>query len=133
MANACLGYPFFITGTVVRGDQVGRQLGYPTANIVIDERYKLIPSDGIYAARVNVGGEEYDGMAYIGSRPTINGLTRNIEVNIFDFSQDIYNQRIRLEFLHFIRGDMKFSSLDELKAQIALDKIKVMELLEKDR
>jgi riboflavin kinase/FMN adenylyltransferase len=129
LANAFLGYPFFTTGTVVRGDQVGRQLGYPTANIVISEGYKLIPSDGIYAAKVKVAGKVYGGMAYIGSRPTVNGITRNIEVNIFDFDQDIYNQRISMEFLHFIRGDVRFSSLDELKTQIALDKVEVEKLL----
>jgi riboflavin kinase/FMN adenylyltransferase len=129
MANTCLGYKFFITGTVVRGDQVGRQIGYPTANIVIGERYKLIPSDGIYAAKVKIGGWEYKGMAYIGSRPTINGITRNIEVNLFDFDQEVYNQRIQMEFVDFIRDDMRFSSLDELKEQIALDKVEVMKRL----
>jgi riboflavin kinase/FMN adenylyltransferase len=129
LANTYLGYPFFITGAVVRGDMLGRQIGYPTANIVIEERYKLIPSDGIYAVRVEISGAVYDGMAYIGSRPTVNGSTRNIEVNIFDFASDIYNQQIRMEFLHFIRADMRFSSLDELKAQIALDKIEVLRVL----
>lgn len=128
-ANTLLSYPFFITGTVARGDQVGRQIGYPTANIMIEERYKLIPSDGIFAAAVDVAGSVYKGMAYIGSRPTINGLTRNIEVNIFDFGHEIYNQPIRMHFLNFIRGDMKFSSLEELKEQIAKDKLEVMRLL----
>ena len=129
LANTFLGYPFFITGTVTRGDQVGRQIGFPTANIVIDEHYKLIPSDGIFAVKVKVAGEVYNGMGYIGSRPTINGLTRNIEVNIFDFDKDIYNQPIRMEFHNFVRGDMKLSSLDELKAQIAKDKEQVKRLL----
>ena len=122
LANSFLGYPFFITGTVVRGDQIGRQLGYPTANIVVEEKYKLIPADGIFAVTVTVAGNQYKGMAYIGSRPTVNGLTRNIEVNIFDFDQDIYNQAIRMEFLHYVRGDIKFASLDELKVQLAKDK-----------
>ncbi|MDR3696167.1 bifunctional riboflavin kinase/FAD synthetase [Mucilaginibacter sp.] len=129
LANTFLGYPFYITGTVVRGDQLGRQIGYPTANIVISETYKLIPSHGIFAARVKIDGNVYDGMAYIGSRPTINGLTRNIEVNIFDFDQDIYNRRIQMQFLNFVRDDMKFDSLDELKAQIAKDKVEVERLL----
>jgi riboflavin kinase/FMN adenylyltransferase len=129
LANSYLGYPFFITGTVIRGDQIGRQLGYPTANIVVEEKYKLIPADGIFAVTVNVAGHEYKGMAYIGSRPTINGLTRNIEVNIFDFDQEIYNQPIRMEFLHYVRGDIKFSSLDELKVQLAKDKEDVLALL----
>jgi riboflavin kinase/FMN adenylyltransferase len=129
LANTFLGYPFYISGTVTRGDQIGRQIGYPTANIVIEERYKLIPSDGIFAVKVNIADAVYNGMAYIGSRPTVNGLTRNIEVNIFDFDHDIYNQQIRMEFHNFVRGDMKFASLDELKTQIAKDKIEVIRLL----
>jgi riboflavin kinase/FMN adenylyltransferase len=128
LANAFLGYPFFITGKVVRGDQIGRQIGYPTANIVVEEKYKLIPGDGIFAVTVIVANQKYKGMAYIGSRPTVNGLTRNIEVNIFDFNEEIYNQTIRMEFHHYIRGDVKFSSLDELKVQLAQDKVDVLSL-----
>jgi riboflavin kinase/FMN adenylyltransferase len=129
LANTLLGYPFFITGRIVRGDQIGRQLGYPTANIVIPETYKLIPSDGIFAAKVKIEGVKYGGMAYIGTRPTINGTRRNIEVNIFDFDKEIYNQQVSMEFHNFVRGDMKFDSLDELKAQIAMDKVEVEKLL----
>lgn len=129
LANEFLGYPFFITGTVIRGDQIGRQIGYPTANIVIEERYKLIPGDGIFAVKVKVSGEYYKGMAYIGTRPTLNGVTRNIEVNIFDFDKDIYNQQIRMEFYHFVREDIKFNSLGELKEQLAKDKLDVAALL----
>ncbi|MFB0498535.1 riboflavin kinase/FMN adenylyltransferase [Mucilaginibacter sp. OAE612] len=128
LANAFLGYPFFITGKVVRGDQIGRQLGYPTANIVVEEKYKLIPCDGIFAVTVIIADQKYKGMAYIGSRPTVNGLTRNIEVNIFDFNEEIYNQTIRMEFHHYIRGDVKFSSLEELKVQLAQDKADVLNL-----
>jgi riboflavin kinase/FMN adenylyltransferase len=128
LANTCLGYPFFITGKVVRGDQIGRQIGYPTANIVVEEKYKLIPSDGIFAVKVIIADQQYKGMAYIGTRPTVNGLTRNIEVNIFDFNEEIYNQNIRMEFHQYIRGDVKFSSLDELKVQLAQDKVDVLNL-----
>ncbi|WP_413669880.1 bifunctional riboflavin kinase/FAD synthetase [Mucilaginibacter sp. Mucisp86] len=128
LANTFLGYPFFITGKVVRGDQIGRQIGYPTANIVVEEKYKLIPGDGIFAVTVIIADQKYKGMAYIGSRPTVNGLTRNIEVNIFDFNEEIYNQTIRMEFHHYIRGDVKFSSLDELKVQLAQDKVDVLSL-----
>ncbi|RYE12137.1 MAG: bifunctional riboflavin kinase/FAD synthetase [Sphingobacteriales bacterium] len=127
-ANSFLGYPFFITGTVIRGDQIGRTIGYPTANILISERYKQIPSDGIFAVKVKVDGKEYKGMAYIGQRPTVNGITRNIEVNIFDFDEDIYNKQVRMEFYHFIRGDIKFASLDELIDQLAKDKEAVLKL-----
>jgi riboflavin kinase/FMN adenylyltransferase len=128
-ANECLGYPFFITGKVIRGDQLGRQLGYPTANISVEENYKLIPADGIFAVKVKVDGKPYSGMAYIGHRPTVNGMTRNIEVNIFDFKADIYNQQVRMEFLHFVRGDIKFESLDGLVVQLGKDKEAVLELL----
>ncbi|GGH13311.1 bifunctional riboflavin kinase/FAD synthetase [Mucilaginibacter phyllosphaerae] len=129
IANECLGYPFFITGKVVRGDQLGRELGYPTANIQIEENYKLIPADGIFAVKVKIAGKGYTGMAYIGHRPTVNGMTRNIEVNIFDFSSEIYNQQIRMEFLHFVRGDVKFESLEQLVVQLGKDKEDVQALL----
>jgi len=129
IANECLGYPFFITGKVIRGDQLGRELGYPTANLLVEESYKLIPDDGIFAVRVKVNGQRYNGMAYIGHRPTVNGMSRNIEVNIFDFSEDIYNQQLRMEFLHFVRGDIKFASLEELVVQLGKDKEDVQALL----
>lgn len=129
LANTFLGYPFFISGKVGRGDKIGRQIGYPTANIVIEETYKLIPCDGIYSAKVTVKGETHKGMAYIGTRPTINGITRNIEVNIFDFNADVYGEDIRMEFYHFVRGDIKFTGLDELIVQLAKDKEDVLELM----
>jgi riboflavin kinase/FMN adenylyltransferase len=132
LANDFLGYPFFITGKVTRGDQIGRQLGYPTANIVIEEKYKLIPGDGIFAVKVEVHHVMYTGMAYIGTRPTINGIRRNIEVNIFDFDQEIYYEQIRMEFHHFVRGDIKFTGLDDLKVQLAQDKIDVLRLMDQN-
>jgi riboflavin kinase/FMN adenylyltransferase len=122
LANEFLGYPFFISGKVNRGDQIGRTIGYPTANILIEETYKLIPGDGIFAVKVWLDDKEHNGMGYIGHRPTINGMTRNIEVNIFDFNQDIYSQPIRMEFLHFVRGDIKFTSLEDLTIQLGKDK-----------
>jgi riboflavin kinase/FMN adenylyltransferase len=129
LANEFLGYPFFITGKVTRGDQIGRQIGFPTANIAIEEKYKLIPGDGIFAVKVKVDGTLYKGMAYIGTRPTINGIRRNIEVNIFDFDKDIYYHQISMEFHYFVRGDMKLDGLEALKAQIAQDKIDILRLL----
>ena len=128
LANEFLGYPFFISGKVNRGDQIGRTIGYPTANILIEETYKLIPANGIFAVKVWLDDKEYKGMGYIGHRPTINGITRNIEVNIFDFNQDIYTQPIRMEFLYYVRGDIKFTSLDELMIQLGKDKEAVMNL-----
>src|ERR1700761_5826940 len=131
LANEFLGYPFYITGKVNRGDQIGRTIGYPTANILIEETYKLIPADGIFAVKVILDGQEHKGMGYIGHRPTINGMTRNIEVNIFDFNRDIYSQSIRMEFLHYVRGDIKFTSLEDLTIQLGKDKEAVMALLNK--
>jgi riboflavin kinase/FMN adenylyltransferase len=129
LANEFLGYPFFITGKVTRGDQIGRTIGYPTANILVEETYKLIPADGIFAAKVKINNAVYTGMAYIGSRPTISGITRNIEVNIFDFDQEVYGEQIKLEFLHFIRSDIKFSSLEELTVQLSKDKEDTLRLV----
>ncbi|NCD71597.1 bifunctional riboflavin kinase/FAD synthetase [Mucilaginibacter agri] len=129
LANEFLGYEFYITGKVIKGDQLGRQLGYPTANLLVEEKYKLIPGDGIFAVKVCIEDKIYKGMAYIGQRPTINGMTRNIEVNIFDFDQDIYNQTIRMDFYYFVRGDIKFNSLDELVVQLGKDKEDVLKLL----
>ena len=129
LANNFLGYPFYITGKVGRGDQIGRTIGYPTANIMIGETYKLIPDDGIFSAKVIIRGTSYKGMAYIGSRPTINGITRNIEVNIFDFNTEIYGEEIRMEFYNYVRGDVKFDGLEGLKIQLAKDKDDVLALL----
>ena len=128
-ANEFLGYPFFISGKVNRGDQIGRTIGYPTANILVEEAYKLIPKEGIFAVKVHLPDGAHNGMGYIGHRPTINGMTRNIEVNIFDFDRDIYTQPIRMELLHFVRDDMKLSSLEELTDQLGKDKIAVQKLL----
>jgi len=128
LANEFLGYSFFISGKVNRGDQIGRTIGYPTANILVEENYKLIPSDGIYAVKVYLDTVEHTGMGYIGQRPTINGMTRNIEVNIFDFNHDIYTQTIRMELLHYVRGDIKFESLEQLTAQLGKDKEDVLAL-----
>jgi riboflavin kinase / FMN adenylyltransferase len=129
LANTFLGYPFFVSGYVGRGDQIGRQIGYPTANIMIEERYKLIPADGIYAVKVKIENGIYNGMGYIGTRPTLNGISRNIEVNLFDFNRDIYGQQISMEFYHFVRDDIKFTSLAELTDQLARDKADVIGLL----
>jgi len=142
LASDYLGYPFSIFGKVIKGDKIGRTIGFPTANIFVEETYKLIPGDGIYAVTVemspefkeedsaqktelqtpNSGLRTYKGMAYIGQRPTINGMTRNIEVNIFDFNQEIYGQDIKMNFLKFLRHDVKFTGLEALTIQLQKDK-----------
>lgn len=126
LANKYLGYAFSIYGPVIKGDKIGRTIGFPTANIFVPETYKLIPGDGIYAVTVEMGEEKnpeiYRGMAYIGQRPTINGMTRNIEVNIFDFNREIYGQNIKMNFLAFLREDVKFTGLEALTKQLQKDK-----------
>ncbi|MEZ4988136.1 MAG: bifunctional riboflavin kinase/FAD synthetase [Saprospiraceae bacterium] len=122
-ANKWLGYSFRLTGKVVKGQQIGTGLGYPTANIVPHQSVKLIPADGIYAVRVEYEGVSYDGMLYIGSRPTVNkGLARSIEVNIFDFAKDIYGDNITVELVAFLRDDAVFDNLDALKTQLQKDR-----------
>ncbi len=121
-ATTLLGKAYSLTGRVVPGDKLGRILGFPTANIEIDTRYKLVPSDGVYAVRVGYQHAYYNGMLYIGNRPTINGVKRNIEVNIFDFNKDIYGDNITIHFHKLLRGDIRFQDLEELKAQLAKDK-----------
>lgn len=155
VANELMSHPFSLSGKVIRGDQIGRTLGYPTANLFIEESYKIIPSDGIYAVEVEIKDSRnknqvidnpfqpnqseiknqkskiYKGMAYIGHRPTINGMSQNIEVNIFDFADDIYHQSIQLNFLHFIRHDIKFESLEKLTEQLSRDKENTLAFFEK--
>ena len=111
------------------GDKLGRLLGYPTANIEIDTKYKLIPADGIYAVTVLHEHTTYKGMLYIGNRPTVNGTKRNIEVNIFDFAKDIYGESLTLYFHKLIRGDAKFSDLEGLKVQLGIDKQDALRIL----
>jgi riboflavin kinase/FMN adenylyltransferase len=130
-ANAFLGRNYAITGRVVHGEKIGRSLGFPTANISIKENYKLIPADGIYAVRVCLKYNKFDGMLNIGNRPTIGGDHKTIEVNIFDFNEDIYESEISIEFVDLIRKEIKFSSLDALKEQLKIDKQSVTERLSK--
>ncbi len=100
---------------MVHGDKIGRGLGFPTANISVEEKYKLIPADGIYAVHVFLEKKQFGGMLYIGNRPTLAGKNKTIEVNIFDFNQDIYGQQLRISFIEHIRGDMTLDSLIRLQ------------------
>jgi riboflavin kinase/FMN adenylyltransferase len=124
-----LGRPYSIHGKVVMGEQVGRKIGFPTANIQVDDKVKLIPSDGVYAVKVTVNNEGYSGMLNIGVRPTLNGMTKSIEVNIFDFNKDIYGENLSLDFFDLIRKEKKFASLTELQEQLVRDKIEVEKIL----
>ena len=122
-AQKLLGRPYTLSGIVIKGDQFGRQLGYPTANIYIAEEFKLIPRDGVYAMMVHLKSGIYQGMMNIGIRPTISGKRRQIEVNIFEFEEDIYGQSIKLEFVSRLREERRFESKDHLKEQLGRDKI----------
>jgi riboflavin kinase / FMN adenylyltransferase len=133
-ANQLLAYPFFFSGKVVKGNQLGRTLGYPTANLEPDSAEKLIPADGVYAVEAQLlpdgdqspalfEGERFKGMMGIGIRPTINGTHRTIEVNLFDFDQDIYGREMRVFVIKYLRPELKFNNLDELKAALAQDKL----------
>jgi riboflavin kinase / FMN adenylyltransferase len=125
-AVGLLGHPYLLSGLVVKGRGVGRKLGYPTANIKVDDGLKLIPGDGVYAARALAGKKIYQGMLYIGSRPTFGGKSaRAIEFNAFGTPGNLYGRELILEVLKFIRPDRKFGSLEELKQAITGDQIKI--------
>lgn len=128
---ACgLGYPYFLNGTIVSGRRVGHKLGYPTANLQPDDPDKLVPANGVYAVRVEIGGQSYGGMLNIGLRPTLdNGDDRSIEVHILDFHRDIYGQSLRLTFVQRIRSERKFDSLDALSLQLRQDAAQIRALL----
>jgi riboflavin kinase/FMN adenylyltransferase len=120
---------FVLTGAVVRGNQLGRTIGFPTANLIPGEDKVLSINNGVYAARVKIDDKMYDGMANIGIRPTLDQHTLTVEVHIFDFSEDLYDQTISIFFYDFIRPERKFSGLEELKSQLAKDKITILDIL----
>jgi riboflavin kinase/FMN adenylyltransferase len=124
-ANQLLGYTYFFSGDVVEGSKLGRSIGYPTANIASEEKSKLIPCDGVYAVDIMVSDEpdkKYRAMMNIGFRPTVEGTKRMIEINIFQFERMIYGKSLKVFVKKFLRHEEKFSGLEALKAQLALDK-----------
>ena len=148
MANKLLGYTFFFEGEVVHGNKLGRQLGYPTANLKVHDHEKIIPGDGIYAVYVSIKkgmqneeatmdevnsfpikDAQYKGMMSIGFRPTVDGKKRVIEVNVFDFSREIYGKTMRVYVKKFLRAEVKFNSLEDLVKQIDQDKIDSLQVL----
>ena len=133
-ANALLGYPYLFEGFVVRGNQIGRTIGFPTANLHINNEEKIIPSNGVYAVKVKgicLGDTIYNGMMNIGIRPTVDGQKKVIEVHILDFDQDIYEQNLTVMVYEYIRGEVKFDGLESLKAQLAKDRITAAAILKK--
>lgn len=139
VADKLLGYEFFFSGTVVDGDKLGRKLGYPTANLRIDNEEKIIPGNGIYAVYAELqkqptvdsqqSATRLKGMMSIGFRPTVDGKKRVIEVNVFDFNKDIYGQILRVYVKKYLRAEIKFDSLDALVKQIDQDKVDSLEVL----
>ena len=126
-----LGRFFCLTGKVVKGDGLGKQINYPTANILIKEDYKIIPKDGVYYIKTEVDNKLYNGMMNIGHRPTIGTKEKSIEVNLFNFDRDIYDKIISVDVVEKIRDEKKFSSIEALKAQLAKDEEHCLKLINK--
>ena len=129
LANEYLGYAYFLTGEVVKGKQLGRTIGFPTANIQIKEDYKLIPKNGVYVVKTFIGQKEVFGMMNIGFNPTVNGQKQTIEVNLFDFNADIYGEKLEISLLKYLREEQKFGSVDLLKEQLNQDKKTALEFV----
>lgn len=121
LANKYLGYNFMLTGKVVKGRSLGSKIGFPTANIQVNERYKLIPKKGSYVVKVYVNDSEVYGMMNIGENPTIKGKGSSIEVHLFDFNKNIYDQNLKIQLLHRLRDEQKFNSVEDLKIQLSKD------------
>ncbi len=129
-ATELLNHYFSLTGEVVRGQAIGKEIGFPTANLDIKDPNKLIPGDGIYAVYAHHNGQRYDGMLYLGRRPTLDNHNNYVcEVNIFDFDKDIYGEQLRIDFVRRIRDDEKFPGLEQLKQQLIQDKANALAVL----
>lgn len=156
-ANEYLGYNYFFEGKIIEGDKLGRTLGYPTANIEVTDKNKLVPGNGVYAVEVEIDNRQLTignkqifhrasaniehrtshiphlkGMMNIGFRPTVGGTKKVIEVNIFDFDKSIYSQNIRVYVQYFLRDEIKFNGLETLKKQLAIDKMNALQILNKN-
>ena len=131
IANAYLGYDFSISGIVVEGNSIGKTLGFPTANIKVNFDDKLIPKNGVYLVYSYMNNKKVYGMMNIGIKPTISENEKSIEVNLFNFNKNLYGKEIRVYLTEFLRDEVKFSSLEELKIQLEKDKLKCNSLIEK--
>ena len=127
LANTYLGYNYFITGKVVKGQKIGRKIGFPTANLFIEEDYKLIPKDGVYVIKTCIENTIYFGMMNIGTNPTVKNKPRSIEAHLFNFEKTIYDNTLIVEFLHRLRDETKFETLNALKNQLNTDKMNALE------
>lgn len=122
LANSFLGYDYMLTGTIVRGRGIGKDLGFPTANLQIAESYKLIPREGVYVVNSLIGSRKVFGMMNIGKNPTVDGHNRHIEINFFDWSEDLYGKKLQVNLLEYLREEQKFDSLESLKKQLSSDR-----------
>jgi len=129
LSNSYLGYNFKLKGRVVRGRGLGREIGFPTANIEINNQNKIIPQNGVYSVFVHYDNKKFQGMLNIGYKPTVSSSMLSIEVNIFEFNQQVYNEHILIEFVKKIRDERKFKNLEELKTQLSKDKITSLNIL----
>ncbi len=131
LVNDYLGYNYFLTGSIIQGKQLGRTIGFPTANLKIEENYKLIPQNGVYIVKSIIDGQNVFGMMNIGFNPTVDGQKQSIEIHYFDFNADLYNQKISVSILQRIRSEQKFESVDLLKEQLEKDKKTALAFLNK--
>ncbi len=129
-ANAYLGYPYFITGNVIKGKGIGKTLKFPTANIDVEKDYKLIPKNGVYVVSSRIGKQTVYGMMNIGTNPTFNEKKQSIEVHFFNIEEDLYNTSLKINILHRLRNEQKFESVKELTNQLNLDKKHAQEFIQ---
>ncbi len=130
-SNSYLSYPYMLTGTIAKGKGLGKQFGFPTANLHIAEEYKLIPKNGVYVVKGEINGQTYHGMMNIGYNPTVSGTHKSIEINFFDFDGNLYNQKVQVGILHRIRDEHKFDTIEELQKQLVRDRDHSLELISK--
>lgn len=129
-ANQYLGRPYNFHGRVVHGRKLGRTLGYPTANLEIEDQFKLVPAKGVYAVKVFINNSQYGGMLNIGENPTIEGKTFSIEVNIFDFNADIYGEIVEIQLIDRMRDELKFENIDVLVQNLHVDRLNALSILQ---
>ncbi|MEL6607051.1 MAG: riboflavin kinase [Bacteroidota bacterium] len=128
-ANLYLNEPYTLTGTVIQGKKLGRQLGFPTANLHIAEVHKPIPKNGVYVVKSILNNQEYFGMMNIGFRPTVGGTEKTVEVHFFDFKGNLYDKKIKIGILHRLRKEYKFHSIEALQEQLEKDRVHSLQLI----
>jgi riboflavin kinase/FMN adenylyltransferase len=132
--NKMLGYQFTVSGHVIHGNKLGRELGFPTANIEAPEIYKILPAEGVYAVEADINGDTFEGMLNIGIRPTVdNRGVKSIEANFFNFTGNLYDKHLTLKFFNRIREERKFGSLEQLKRQINVDRTEIQKYFKKNK